>query len=127
MYCEIHTSFVLKNTDTRLLMSIFYYRTIDTCLTYETIENCYSHRTLYWIGLIKEIEYSFLDPIDFRRSNWTWLDGSQYDWMNWYHGPTFIDVHPIGERHGAVDGNGRWHDVTQNTPLQYICQGIYNY
>ena len=69
----------------------------------------------YWIGLVK-------DEGDLTsREGWRWLDGTEYDWQNWYPDePNNIPSGGTGEV--RMINNGEWRDYPKSAEFRYICE-----
>ena len=76
----------------------------------------------YWIGLVK------YEKTKNKKNDWQWLDGTEYNWQNWYPGE------PTGYT-GVVKitNSGEWKDNGKASKYRYICskepiiQGTDNY
>ena len=65
----------------------------------------------YWIGLVKDGALTTTD-------GWRWLDGSEYDWQNWYSGgePGQYDT-VVRMLH-----TGEWKHNQKTNAFNYICR-----
>ena len=52
----------------------------------------------YWIGLEQDPPRPATDSLLDRREGWLWLDGSDYQWMNWFEDSS--DSEPTGALEG---------------------------
>ena len=69
----------------------------------------------YWIGLVKD-EGNLTS-----REGWRWLDGTEYDWQNWY--PDEPNNSPSGGTGEVrVIHTGEWRDYIKSAEFKYICE-----
>ena len=69
----------------------------------------------YWIGLERDDT-----NLTKSREGWTWMDGTDYIWMNWENGST---PEPSGED-GCVRMvyTGKWKDAYCSIKYRYLCE-----
>ena len=75
----------------------------------------------YWIGLEQNPPKQQVALLHVRRGAWVWVDGSEYQWMNWDNS-TGNEEPTGGSGRARLLYEGTWSDKEEEAMLRYICE-----